>query len=99
MSSSAILPCYSTNRSINSIKFITLFLQPQGRPHADAISFVSYSSTGEAQLKVHAAHARVEGGLRCIKAIFDTLHNSWAKGEEQLNALVWTAVGIANACR
>ena len=83
--------------NINSVKFITPFPQPHSHPHADAISLAHLTAAQvRHNSKVHAAHAHVEGGFRHIKAIFNTLHNPWAKGKEQLNTLVWTAVGIAN---
>ncbi len=84
--------------NINSIKFITPFPQPHGHPCADAIGLAHLTAAQvRHNSKVHAACAHVEGGFGCIEAIFDTLHNLWAKGEEQLNTLVWTAVGIAKA--
>lgn len=86
--------------NINGVKFITPFPQPRGRPRADAVGLARLTAAQvRHNSKVHAARARVEGGFGRIEAIFDALRNPWAEGEEQLNALVWTAVGIANARR
>jgi len=56
-------------------------------------------NTDQEQLNhaMHATCARVEVGFGRAEAPFKALQGLWKEDDEQLTALVWLAVGIANA--
>ena len=85
-------------KNFQNVTFYIPFKKPStGKRKRDSENIVKFTKVQKKyNKKIKYARARVESPFRLIKKNFIILSKPWAEEEEQLDSLVWIAIGVHN---
>jgi hypothetical protein len=87
---------FEGGKTFNNVNFITPIKRPTGKRKSGQAVAVLTKAEEHLNHAIHTTRARVELGFGRAEAPFQALQGLWKEDDEQLTALVWLAVSIAN---